>query len=86
MTVTFELTEEQTDALNERVALFNAGSGEAEITVEQFLADNVIMESVNTYVKTAYDNAVSQLGVLAPNLDYASRKAIITQVKSQLND
>lgn len=85
MTINLTLNQEQTDALNTNVAEVNATRAAATppqdaLTAESFLS-TCLESAVNGWVREAYDNAVKQLGVDAKKLDYATRKALIQQVK-----
>lgn len=88
MTINLTLNQEQTDALNTKVAEVNAGRAAATppqdaLTAETFLA-TCLESAVNGWVREAYDRAVKRLGDGAAQLDYASRQALIAQVESQL--
>lgn len=84
MNISIDLDQEQTDALAARVAEYNAGSGEAPLTPEEFLTQVVVQPEIDRFVKTAYAAALAQIGEDAAQLPYANRLALIAQVRSQL--
>lgn len=84
MNLTLSINQEQTDALQARVDLFNAGSGQPPLSPEQFLTQEVVMAEIDRLTKQAFDAAVAHLGDAALSLPYTDRLALIAQVKSQL--
>lgn len=88
MTIPLTLNQEQTDALNTKLAEVNARRADvippqAALTAEQF-CESMLTSAVNGFVKEAYDLAVKRPGDGAAQLDYASRQALIAQVQAQL--
>lgn len=88
MTINLPLNQEQTDALNTKVAEVNATRAAATppqdaLTAESFLS-TCLESAVNGWMREAYALAVKRLGDGAAQLDYASRQALIAQVEAQL--
>lgn len=89
MNISLSLNQEQTDALTGVLAGINAQRAAATppqepLTAEDYLA-LVLMKAVDSYVATAYQNAVKRLGDAAAQLPYAERTALIAQVESSLS-
>ena len=83
--VSLALTQEQSDALDKRVADLNAKNAAltppvAAITKQEFLA-NALLSATNSWVREDYEAAVKGLGEAAKVMPYAERKALIEQVK-----
>lgn len=84
MILELNLTDEETDALAVKTAAFNA-SLQVNFTPTQYLVEEIIGTAIKSMVAEAYNAAVQRLGVTASNLPYASRKALIAQVESAVN-
>ena len=84
MILELNLTDEETDALAIKTAAFNA-SLQVNFTPTQYLVEEIIGTAIKSMVAEAYNAAVQRLGVTASNLPYASRKALIAQVESAVN-
>ena len=84
MILELNLTAEETDALAIKTAAFNA-SLQVNFTPTQYLVEEIIGTAIKSMVAEAYNAAVQRLGVTASNLPYASRKALIAQVESAVN-
>ena len=84
MILELNLTDEETDALAVKTVAFNA-SLQVSFTPTQYLIEEIIGAAIKSMVAEAYNAAVQRLGVTASNLPYASRKALIAQVESAVN-
>lgn len=83
MNITLTLTDEQTDALNAKVAERNALKPEVDYTPESHI-EECVMGLIDGYTAEAYNAAVKRLGDGAAKLPYTQRKALIEQVESSL--
>jgi len=83
MNITLTLTDEQTDALNAKVAERNALKPAKLYTSESHL-EECLTGLINSYTTEAYNAAVRRLGDGAAKLQYEQRKALIEQVESSL--
>lgn len=83
MIITLILTDEQTDALNAKVAERNALKPEVDYTPESHI-EECVMGLIDGYTAEAYNAAVKRLGEGAARLPYKERQAIIQQVESSL--
>lgn len=84
MNISLNLNQEQLDALEARVDLYNTGSGNPPISQETFLSQVVLQPEIDRYVQTAFDSAVNALGESAKSLPYDQRIALIQSVRTQL--
>jgi hypothetical protein len=73
MQITLTLSTEETDALNERVDLYNAGSGQAPVTAAEFLKQEQCLAFVRQLVTTKRENTALQLKAAADSLPYEKR-------------
>jgi len=83
MNITITLTDEQTDALNAKVAERNALKPEVDYTPESHI-EECVMGLIDGYTAEAYNAAVKRLGEGAARLPYKERQALIQQVESSL--
>lgn len=73
MNITLTLNAEQTDALTERVALYNAGAGQPPLTAEQFMAQVHCLPFIDSLVATKRATTAEQLKAAADALPYEKR-------------
>ena len=73
MQINLTLSTEETDALNERVALYNAGSGQAPVTTAEFLKQEQCLAFVRQLVVTKREATALQLKAAADSLPYEKR-------------
>lgn len=73
MNLTLTLDQEATDALNERVDLYNAGSGQPAITAEQFMGQVYCQPFIDGLVSTKRAATAQQLKDAADSLPYEKR-------------
>lgn len=83
MIITLMLTNEQTDALNAKVAERNALKPEIDYTPESHI-EECVMGLIDGYTAEAYNAAVRRLGDGAAKLSYEQRQALIQQVEESL--
>ena len=83
MIITLMLTDEQTDALNAKVAERNSLNPATPYTAESHL-EECLTGLINGYTAEAYNAAVKRLGEGAARLPYEQRQALIKQVESSL--
>lgn len=85
MNITIDLTTEQSDALDSVVCKANESLGENDKphTQESYLT-RIVVSAVESYTRTAYDEAVRRLGENAAKLPYEARRALIAQVEKAL--
>ncbi len=83
MNIALTLTDEQTDALNAKVAERNALKPEVDYTPESHI-EECVMGLIDGYTAEAYNAAVKRLGEGAARLPYKERQALIQQVESSL--
>lgn len=76
MQLTITLDQEQTDALQERVDLYNAGSGQAALTANQFLVQVHNLPFIDGLVATKRQKTVLELKAAADALPYEKRTAL----------
>jgi len=84
ISITLTLDQEQSDALQDRVDLYNAGSGLTAITVSEFLKLVQLESYIQTLVDQRYAASVQRIGTTAASLPYAERQAFIAQIEAQL--
>ena len=84
ISISFTLNQEQSDALQERVDLYNAGSGLSAITPDEFLETVQLDPYIQTLVDQRYVASLTRLGTAASALSYAERQALIAQIEAQL--
>lgn len=84
LSLSFDLNQEQSDALQDRVDLYNEGSGLPAITTAEFLKLAQIEPYIQTLVTQRYEASLTRLGVAASALPYAERKALIETIQSKL--
>lgn len=72
MNITLTLDTETTETLSERVDLFNAGSGEAPITPEQFMTAEMY-RFLESLVATKRISTVEEIRVATASLPYEKR-------------
>jgi len=83
MKLTLTLDQESTDALNERVALYNAGSGQPPLTSEQFIEQVHCGDFINRLVEAKYQDAVSRVAAAFRPLPYEQRTATVAALEAQ---
>lgn len=83
MKITITLTDEQTDALNAKVAERNALKPAKPYTAESHLQE-CLLGLVNGYTTEAYNAAVRRIGEAAAILPYEQRLALIAQVEGSI--
>jgi hypothetical protein len=81
MNILLNLSEEQSDVLQDVVAQANSllKEGVTPYSIETYLSF-VLNKAVNSYVETAYAAAVTRIGEKAASLPYSERKALISQL------
>lgn len=84
ISITLTLNQEQSDALQERVDLYNSGSGLASIIPSEFLETVQLEPYIKTLVDQRYAASLTRLGTAASALPYDQRQALIAQIESQL--
>jgi len=85
ISITLTLNQEQSDALQDRVDLYNAGSKLPAITPSELLKLIQIEPYIQTMVNERYSASLGRLGAAAASLPYAERQALIAQIESQIN-
>ena len=83
MKLTLTLDQEATDALKERVDLYNAGSGKPAITAEQFMEQVHCGDFLNQLVEAKYQASVSRVADAFRPLPYAQRTATVAALEAQ---
>lgn len=85
LSLNLDLNDELTAALTAAVSAANASlaANATPYTAETYLA-RLLQDSINSYVRSAYDRAVARLGAAAAALDYPTRTALIAQIEAQL--
>lgn len=83
ITIEFNLSEEQYDAMAAYTEQWNGESGQS--TIAERLAEDAVAPFVASKVAVAYSDAVNRLGEAASSLPYEERKALIEQIESQLS-
>lgn len=81
MQITLTLAQEETDALNERVDLYNTGSGQPPLTAEQFMERVHCQEFIARLVDERYQRSLTRLGTMFKNKPYEERIATIAQLE-----
>ena len=84
ISITLTLNQEQSDALQDRVDLYNAGSGLTAVTASEFLKLVQFESYIQTLVDQRYAASVQRIGTTAASLPYAERQALIAQIEAQL--
>lgn len=84
ISITLTLDQEQSDALQDRVDLYNAGSGLTAITVSEFLKSVQLESYIKALVDQRYAASLNRIGTAAASLPYAERQALIAQIEAQL--
>jgi len=84
ISITLTLDQEQSDALQERVDLYNAGSGLPAITTDDFLKTVQLQPYIKTLVDQRYAASLTRLGASAASLSYEDRQDLIAQIEAQL--
>lgn len=84
ISINLTLNQEQSDALQERVNLYNAGSNLPAITPDEFLKIVQLELYIQTLVDQRYAASLTRLGVAASALPYADRQDLIAQIEAQL--
>ena len=82
--ISLTLNQEQSDALQERVDLYNTNSGLPAITPDEFLETVQLEPYIQTLVDQRYASSLTRLGTAAAALPYEERQALIAQIESQL--
>lgn len=85
MKLTLSLNQEQIDALTDRVALYNAGSGQPPITVEQFLEQVHCGDYIAQLVEAKYQASVARVATAFRPLPYDQRIATVAALEAQAN-
>lgn len=83
MNITLTLTQEEADALAERVDLYNAGSGQPAITVEQYMGQIQCREFVERLATERYQKSLTRLGEMFKAKPYDARLATIDALEKQ---
>jgi len=83
MNLTITLTDEQTDALNAKVAERNALKPTVPYTPESHL-EECVMGLIKGYTTESYNTAVRRIGEAAAILPYEQRLALIAQVEGSI--
>jgi hypothetical protein len=84
ITATLTLNQEQIDALQERVDLYNAGSGQAPLTPTQFLEQVQLVPFIEELATQRYNASLNRLGSAFKVLPYDARLATIAELESKL--
>jgi len=83
MNLTITLDAEQTDALTERVDLYNSGSGQLPLTPEQFMEQVHCGDYINQLVETKYQASVARVAAAFRPLPYEQRTATVAALEAQ---
>lgn len=83
LTLKLTLDQEATDSISERVDLYNAGSGQPPLTVEQFMEQVHCGDFINRLVEAKYQDAVSRVAAVFRPLPYEQRTATVASLESQ---
>lgn len=84
LTTSITLNQEQTDALQDRVDLYNAGSGQPPLTPAQFLEQVQLLPFVNQLAAQRYEASLNRLGGAFKSLPYEARLATIADLETKL--
>ncbi len=85
ITLSLTLDQEQTDALQERVDLYNAGSGNPPLTPTQFLEQVHLVPLIEQLADQRYNASLTRLGSAFKVLPYDARLATISELESKLS-
>lgn len=83
MKLEFNLNQEELDSLSERVAAYNAGSGEPPLTLEQFMISVHCKPFIQKLVEKRYNASLERLGAMFKAKPYQERVAMIQNLESQ---
>lgn len=76
------LSQEEEDALQKRVDLFN-NSVEHPLTLAAFVEQHVIAPAISQLKQQMYDTAVTRISTLAQSLPYNTRKSLIQELEER---
>jgi hypothetical protein len=83
MNITLTLDQEATDALKDRVDLYNAGSGQPPLTAEQFMEQVHCGDYIAQLVESKYQQAVARVAAAFRPLPYEQRAATVVALEAQ---
>lgn len=78
-------SQEQQDAWNARLAMYNASHAGDPLMLEEFIKQVIIGDETTRLVRQMYDAAVARIGQLANSLPYAERLALIAQIEESID-
>jgi len=84
ISLNFALNQEEMDALQDRVDLYNSGSGLPAITPSKFIETVEVGPYIQGLVMRRYETSLNRLGSAASALPYESRQALIAEIESQI--
>ena len=86
MNLSIDLNQEQSDVLKDVVLKINSSlpDNSAPYTEKTYL-EKLILGAIDSYVKTAYENSLLEIGSAAAKLPYLDRKNLISQVKASIS-
>lgn len=85
ISINTDLNQEQSDALQDRLDLYNAGSGLPAITPSELLKLVELEPYIQSLVDQRYAASLTRLGSAAASLPYAERQALIAEIEAQLS-
>jgi len=83
MKLTITIDQEATDALQERVDLYNAGSGQPAITATQFMEQVHCGDFISQLVEQRYQASVARVAAAFRPIPYEQRLATVAALETQ---
>lgn len=85
LTLELDLNQEEIDALQSRVDIYNKGSGEKPIDINKWIVKYHIGDEVKKLVASQYEQAVTSISEAAKLLPYEERLNLIASVAETIS-